>query len=272
MFPNVRLQIVALFVSVVVLSFGFGVFAAFRVNHEPLAQIPASAAPLPLEAGNVAPSSTATWGAPFGSRFWLSETQIRGAADLPALSPVVRHDVTGRTITWIVVSGSVVGAPVLQPPPALSDARSVEAPPALTQGGATQEVTAPAQEVAAPTQSVEPAASPAAVVGAAEPATHVQPEVTNPVPEDATGELKALSKVPARGSRMTPPRRRVVARAPIRAQTRVEPAVQPDEPVVFRTAPPPYQPQKAAPVVARSGSQYPTSDVPIFQTAPPSQR
>ena len=44
MFPNVRLQIVALFVSVVALSFGFGVFAAFRVNHEPLVQVPASAA------------------------------------------------------------------------------------------------------------------------------------------------------------------------------------------------------------------------------------
>jgi hypothetical protein len=284
MFPNVRLQIVALFVSVVVLSFGFGVFAAFRVNHEPLVQIPASAAPLPLGAENAEPSSSATsWGAPFGSRFWLSETQIRGAADLPALSPVVRHDVTGRTVTWIVVTGSV-GVPALQPPPALSDARSVsdtrpaEVSPAPMQGGPTQEVaapapakeaTAPAREAAAPAQAVEPAAAPPTVIGAAEPATPTEPEVTNTVPE---GELKALPKVPAHVSHSPPTHRRVAARAPVRPQTRVESAVQRDEPVVFQTAPPPYRPQKAAPVVARSASQNPASDVPIFQTAPASQR
>jgi hypothetical protein len=292
MFPNVRLQIVALFVSVVALSFGFGVFAAFRVNHEPLAQIPASAAPLPLEAENAELSRTATpWGAPFGSRFWLSETQIRGAADLPALSPVVRHDVTGRTISWIVVTGSVVGAPAPQPPPALSDARSVsderpvEALPPPMQGAATQEVAAPApapapleeaaapaQEAGAPAQAVEPAAVPATAVGAAEAAAQVQPEVTNTVPEDAAQELKALPKIPAHVSHTTAPRRRVAARAPIMPQTGVQSAVQQEHPVVFQTAPPPYRPQNGPPVVARSASQNPASDVPIFQTAPASQR
>jgi hypothetical protein len=277
MFPNVRLQIVALFVSVVALSFGFGVFAAFRVNHEPLAEIPASAAPLPLGAENAAPSSTAaSWGAPFGSRFWLSETQIRGAADLPALSPVVRHDVTGRTITWIVVTGSVVGATAPQPPPGLSDARTVEAPSAPVQGGAIQEVAAPAEEVAAPAQAAEPAAAPATVVGAAEPAAQVQPEVTNTVPEEAAQELPAPPKLPAHARRnnagATPPHRRVAARPPVRPQTGVQSAVQPEQPVVFQTAPPPHRPQKGAPVVARSGSQSPTSDAPVFQTAPPTQR
>jgi hypothetical protein len=279
MFPNVRLQIVALFVSVVALSFGFGVFAAFRVNHEPLAQIPASAAPLPLEAENAELSRTATpWGAPFGSRFWLSETQIRGAADLPALSPVVRHDVTGRTISWIVVTGSVVGAPAPQPPPALSDARSVsderpvEALPPPMQGGATKEAAAPAEEVVAPAQPAEPAPDPATAVGAAEPAAQVQPEVTNTVPEDAAQELKALPKIPAHVSHTTAPRRRVAARAPIMPQTGVQSAVQQEHPVVFQTAPPPYRPQNGPPVVARSASQNPASDVPIFQTAPASQR
>jgi len=264
MFPNVRLQIVALFVSVVALSFGFGVFAAFRVNHEPLAPIPASAVPLPLGAENTAPSSTPTsWGAPFGSRFWLSETQIHGAADLPALTPVVRNDVTGRTVTWIVVTRSVAGAnaPALQPPPALTDAQSVEAPLAPKQGDATE-------EAAAPVEGAAPA--PAAVVGAAEPTAQVQPEVTSTVPESATQELKALPKVPVHAG-ATPPHRRVAARVPLRPQARVQSAGQREEPVVFQTAPPPYRPQKGT-SVARSGSRNSTSDVPVFQTAPPSQR
>jgi hypothetical protein len=274
MFPNVRLQIVALFVSVVALSFGFGVFAAFRVNHEPLDQLPASAAPLQLFAENAAPSSTITpsgtttsWGAPFGSRFWLSETQIHGAADLPPLTPVVRHDVTERTITWIVVTGSVTSAPAptLQPQPALPDVQAVAAPLAPKQGDATEEGEAPQ-------------AAPAAVVGAAEPATQAQPEMTNTLPEHAVQEPKAQRKAastPRKTAGTTPPRRHVAARAPVIPQTRVQPAARSskiEEPVVFQSAPPPSRPQKGAPVLARSGSQNSTVDAPIFQTAPPSQR
>jgi hypothetical protein len=305
MFPNVRLQIVALFVSVVALSFGFGVFAAFRVNHEPLAQIRASATPLQLGAEDVAPSSPATsWGAPFGSRFWLSETQIHGAADLPALTPVVRHDITERTMTWVVVTGSVAGSPPpsLQPPPAAPDVQSVAAPLPPKRGDAPEETAAP--QVA-----------PTAVVGAAEPAVQVEPETTSAVPEHAAQEPK-LNEVPVNGPREAAPgaaepaaqvelettsvvpehaaqepklhevpvnaprkaaravtyRRHVATKAPIRPQTGVQSAGQREEPVVFQTAPPPYRPQKGTPVAARSGSQNSTTDAPVFQTAPPSQR
>jgi hypothetical protein len=270
MFPNVRLQIVALFVSVVALSFGFGVFAAFRVNHEPLAEIPASAVPLQFAAENPALSSTPTsWGAPFGSRFWLSETQIHGAADLPALTPVVRNDVTGRTVTWIVVTRSVVGAnaPALQPLPALPDARSIEAPLAPKQGDATE-------EGAAPAQGAGPAAASTAVVGAAEPSAQVQPEVTNAVPEYTEQESKLREgpvNAPSKAVRATAPRRHVATRAPTGPQSRVQSAGQKEEPVVFQTAPQPYRPQKGT-SVARSVSRNSTSDVPVFQTAPPSQR
>jgi hypothetical protein len=264
MFPNVRLQIAALFVSVVALSFGFGVFAAFRVNHEPLGQLPASGPPLQLAAENTAPSNTTTsWGAPFGSRFWLSETQIHGAANLPPLTPVVRHEITERTITWIVVTGGVAGAPAPQVPPALSGVQAVVAPLASKQGGATEESPAPA---------VAPAA---AVVGAAEPAAPVQSEVTNSVPEDTAQERKAPRKVSASASRKTisasRPRRHVAARVSVRPPMRLQPAAQREEPVVFQTAPPPYQSQKGTPVAGRSGRQNSTLDVPVFQTAPPSQ-
>jgi hypothetical protein len=272
MFPNVRLQIVALFVSVVALSFGFGVFAAFQVNHEPLVKVPAAAMPQPRAAENAAPTNTTTsWGAPFGSRFWLSETQIHGAADLPPLTPVFRNDVTERTITWIVVNGSVAGAPapMSQPPTALPEVQSVDAPLALKQGGATE-------ETAAPANAAGPAAfAPATVVGAAEPATQVQPETTSTVPEPETQEPKALHTAHAHVSRKaasTPAHRRVVVAAPMRLQPTALSAGQREEPVVFQSAPPPPRPQKGTPVVARSGSQNSTADVPVFQTAPPSQR
>jgi len=48
MFPNVRLLIAAMIVSVVAVSCGFAVFAAFRVNHEPLARLPSATAPLQI--------------------------------------------------------------------------------------------------------------------------------------------------------------------------------------------------------------------------------
>jgi hypothetical protein len=48
MFPNVRLLIAAMIATVVVLSWGFGMFAALRANHEPFARLPSGAAPLQL--------------------------------------------------------------------------------------------------------------------------------------------------------------------------------------------------------------------------------
>src|SRR5262249_7855913 len=50
MLPNVRLLIAAMLASILVLMCGFGVFAAFRVSHEPIAHLPAAMAPLQLVA------------------------------------------------------------------------------------------------------------------------------------------------------------------------------------------------------------------------------
>ena len=54
MFPDIRLMIAAVVASVVALSCGFGVFAALRVNHEPLSRLPSVTAPLQLVPDNVA--------------------------------------------------------------------------------------------------------------------------------------------------------------------------------------------------------------------------
>src|SRR6202043_3114671 len=81
MIPSVRSMIIAMVLAVVALSCGFGVFAAFRVNHEPLARLPATATPFQYVADNAAPPAvTFAAGQSFGSRFQLSEAMIAGAA------------------------------------------------------------------------------------------------------------------------------------------------------------------------------------------------
>ncbi len=57
MFPNVRLMIAATLASVVALVCGFGIFAVFRVSHEPFVRSPTITASLQLVADNAAYSS-----------------------------------------------------------------------------------------------------------------------------------------------------------------------------------------------------------------------
>src|SRR5579863_8702318 len=81
MFPNVRLLIAAVVASVVALSCGFALFAAFRVNHEPLSRLATGAAPLQLAAGNPMPSvATPAPADSFGNRFPLSQADTAGAS------------------------------------------------------------------------------------------------------------------------------------------------------------------------------------------------
>jgi len=88
MFPNIRLMIAAMVASIVALSCGFGVFAAFRVNHEPLVRLPPVTAPLQLIAGNSAAVAVAT-AEPFDRRFQTSPPQ---SAARPTEPPTLRRD------------------------------------------------------------------------------------------------------------------------------------------------------------------------------------
>jgi hypothetical protein len=125
MFPDVRLLIAALLTSVVALSGGFSVFAAFRVNREPLVALPAGTAPLQLVASPVAP---AAWGAPFGASFRLTEVHIGGAVtDAPARAPV-------RSVTIAPANTWAAGA----------------AEPAATADVPRQSPQSPSQQAAAP--------------------------------------------------------------------------------------------------------------------------
>jgi hypothetical protein len=86
MFPNVRLMIVAMFASIVAIGCGLGMFAAFRVNHEPLARLQSGSPPLQLVFGNGAPAAISDAAmAPFGVRFQLNAPVAMPAASDHAL-------------------------------------------------------------------------------------------------------------------------------------------------------------------------------------------
>jgi hypothetical protein len=59
MFPNIRLMVVAILAAIAGIGSGLGLFATFRVNHEPLARLAEGSAPLQLAFDNLALGSDA---------------------------------------------------------------------------------------------------------------------------------------------------------------------------------------------------------------------
>jgi len=91
MFPNVRLMVVAILAAITGISCGLGLFATFRVNHEPLARLAEGSPPLQLALNNRALGSEA--GAPLEARLpgkdaaRLISVPVIIAAPSPAPSP-----------------------------------------------------------------------------------------------------------------------------------------------------------------------------------------
>lgn len=106
MFPNMRLFLGALLASIVVLCCGFGVFAAFGVNHEPLSRLPADTIAMQLVA-NEAAGPPPAWRVPVSARFEASETVSdvridRIMTDAPTALPMSR--VTIQSSSFLTVS------------------------------------------------------------------------------------------------------------------------------------------------------------------------
>src|ERR1700758_2596237 len=59
MFPNIRLMVVAILAAIAGIGSGLGLFATFRVNHEPLARLAEGSPPLQLAFDNPALGSDA---------------------------------------------------------------------------------------------------------------------------------------------------------------------------------------------------------------------
>jgi hypothetical protein len=157
MFPNVRSIIVAVFSSITALSFGFAVFAALRVNNEPLARLPATA-PLQLVTDHWVPTSLMLVpGANSGAQVLSPQTQVVAVA---GSDPTVKADgIRDPALQETIAATSAAAEP---PPAAAGD--SLHAPdfPA----GVTQPAPQP-QEV--PTGPAAPEVSASTPGAAAEP-------------------------------------------------------------------------------------------------------
>jgi hypothetical protein len=172
MFPTFRLLIAATFASIVALTCGFAVFAAFGVNHEPLSRMPPNTAPLQLVADETAsgsPASPADGGLPYRPQPQRpSEAQAGGMeVSAPPVTPV-RLDAVD-----LPHPGPTEAAKTEKPAPAAHDREAVsvaspvvEASPAASLPVA---VTPPPSPAAPPPAPIKPSA-PVAVSVAAPPA------------------------------------------------------------------------------------------------------
>jgi hypothetical protein len=210
MFPNVRLLVGALFASVVALTCGFGLFAAFRVNHEPLSRLPVGTAPIQFVA-----NERTGWGTPFDGQSRLNGPQ-HGAivADVPAAAPAHQMKAEAATTDAAEAIKPVVAAiPVIDtaPPraieqpaeviePIVSTTSAAPAPPALQLAPApTTGAVAPAAQstgtiASAPPSEGEPQAGSAAPV-VAEPssAKPAEDEAAAKPGSDADAAVKAAA-------------------------------------------------------------------------------
>lgn len=229
MFPNVRLLIGALFASIVTLSCGFGLFAAFRVNHEPLSRLPVGNASVQLVANEVA-APRAGWGTPFDGQsrvnglqpsetptkkitaaMPVSQSKASSPATVGAISPAAanagRQDTAAPAAaapsTIAVATPSAQSAGVAQPTVAITadppgPEAAAQTPAAATVGAPQQSETAASTFTGASvrTNNSDNPASVAPGQTASVPSSAVKapsPTVSlNPVPD--TGRSPASSK------------------------------------------------------------------------------
>jgi hypothetical protein len=234
MFPSVRHLIVAVVASVVALSCGFAMFAAFRVNHEPLGRLATGAAPLQLAAGNPIPSVAMPASAEsFGDRFPPNQAAIAGAST-EAPPPQPEHDDSVEPPSAVASTAAPAtdgtepaqSAPVAQTPAAEPDAKPAEVavapsePPPATPGEP-----APA---ATETAATEPPAEPTAPAEQAAPTEHASQEANNDTKPDTATTTAAEPPAPEAHPKAAH-RHRVAAKAqrPRQARVAVLPGSQP---------------------------------------------
>jgi hypothetical protein len=205
MFPTPRLLLAAILASVVAWTFGFAVFAAFRVNHEPLSRLPVVTAPLQLVADETAsgsPASSADEGLPYRPPR-PSEAQTGGMeASAPAVTPVRLGavDPSHPGPTWaakIKTTGKPVPALREHQGAALGSAAAVASPAVLP----SVAVTPPPAPAARPSVAVAPPPGPPAPTKPPAPVavSVAAPPASTLVPATAAGISAPPATRPATG-------------------------------------------------------------------------
>lgn len=301
MFPNVRLLIAALFSSVVALTCGFGVFAALRVNSDPLTRLSAGAAALQLVT-NEATAAPASWGTPFGPGLHPREAQISGVAmaaplvapgreaseppmtanawtartvrtDAPA-HPVLVHLTQPAPVLAATISPAAAEAPASDPPASKASETALTIPPVpITKAAApmpklASSASAPAQlSAATATQGLVPVpdlkkTAPTEPTALAVPAAAAIELAARP-PSPAAQPANVTGAVPDAAARDAN-----LAKKLAREPGRRTPSKLVRKPIERRrTAKRRVVRKTAVPQVARIGDG--TFSAPFFQTAPP---
>lgn len=203
MFPNVRLLIGTLFIAVLVLSCEFGVFAALRVNREPLNRLTADSTQLQLTAGHNAPAAVAmSWTAPRETRTPAADAATPDIATevAKAAAPAERVIETPAPGTGgadgTLKNDATAAAPrlALTPPPAAASMRQDPGPPAMSAAPPADEPTPPAAG-AAPAQGA-PAAGLGTTTGAPEQELAAAPPALAAAPAQQTAAPAATAPAP----------------------------------------------------------------------------
>lgn len=290
MFPNLRLLLASLFVSLMTLSFGFGVFATFGVQREPLNRLPAQAAPLQLVSEDPPQGNSANaWGAPFGARLTPVRAEVESVDAAPSPGPISRGaeapapsviefhgaaagvanpdaETTGAIAAVNPPAPAIQSPPIEQAPAAANAGESAPqpAPPALSDNAGTPGPAAakpPAPAAIAPVAAIEPAEAAAPIAEQPEQATNSTPEPGAPGAEAVP--VKAHGKTPAKILRRAVrrpakrPRRAAVARRPFFASrpARIASRTRDLDNPIFISAPRSQRPATRSPVVRRTAKR-----------------
>jgi hypothetical protein len=174
MFPDVRLLIAATLASVLALICGFGVFAAFRVSHDPLTRLPPATAALQPVADKGARLPVVFAPAESFDRRFLIAAPAEPIAAAPGATAAIGDDKPGSAVAVLPETTPVV----IEAPPAASspDAATAEAG---HEGGSTppsEVATGDGEVAAAPKVAVESSpVDPTAALAEEKPASGTPP-------------------------------------------------------------------------------------------------
>lgn len=281
MFPNVRLLIGALFITVLVLSGEFGVFAALRVNREPLSRLTSQSAPLQFAAGKNAPRAVpVSWSAPLNAPAPAGNTQTGNATAELSAADAVEHKAEALApsndgAVDTLKNDNQVGPAVLQTALAPSPAAPVPAAPVAEEATPIAQAPIPPANTAAPANEAAPADPDASGAPAQQrPAAAVGTAAGNNPPEQTAAAPAAIAAVPeqqtpaaevVKPAGAEPPQ---AAPAPQPHETAAQPSEQPasSAPAIAAIAPAAAEPPAAEP--AEITGSVPNAAIPEETAAP----
>jgi hypothetical protein len=244
MFPNIRLMVVAILAAIAGIGSGLGLFATFRVNHEPLARLAEGSPPLQLAFENRALGSDA-W-APLearlpvngGAKLITVPVIIDTPSPLPSPAPSVASGLAPEQAepdSAIAGDSSVQQASADAGGPDQGNTAGLAVAMPTEQSSVTPEAIAPSQqETVAAAQDQQPAVSAATVPTAEQTAAiTAAAEDQQPVAKPAQSRESKAAKPAVKASRSAAQARRAIKTVRVRrtpATVAAQPAYQYSQP------------------------------------------